>query len=305
MVSNVSVVLSTFNGAAYLPEQLDSLLGQTYSNLAIHVRDDGSSDETRRILQHYAAKHPKIRLAFGTRLGVTRSFFNLLQHTEPHSQYFAFCDQDDVWHPGKVERAVWHLSQLQHGVPALYCCRLEYVDEKLGHLKYSRLPRKTLQFENALVENCATGCTVVLNRVARDLITSRLPKIPVRHDWWCYLAVSAFGTIVYDATPGVKYRLHGANDTGAGTSLRDNLSRRTRRFLHNGGDAFRIHAQAELFARLYAESLSRDKRRVLERFLASKQSRRTRMQFALKPGVYRQSRIDDVLLRMLFILNWY
>jgi len=305
MVAKVSVILSSFNGARYLPEQLDSLLGQSYSNLWIQVRDDGSCAATRAILESYAAQHANIGVSFGERLGIVNSFFHLLTHANDTSEYFALCDQDDVWYPDKVERAVSKLSAVDRGVPALYCSRQEYVNHHLDHLGYSRVPPRAPLFQNALVENIATGCSVVLNRAARDMIVSQLPRRCIMHDWWCYLVVAAFGTVIYDAYPGVKYRLHGANDTGAAVSLREDFVRRVQRFLRGRDDVFRIHAQAQEFACIYQDALPADKREGLDRFLASKRSAITRLLFAMNPSVYRQSRFDDVLLRMLITLNWY
>lgn len=305
MVPEVSVLLSAFNGSAYLSEQLDSLVCQTYRQLTIHVRDDGSTDGTGPILERYAAKYPNIHLHSGERLGISASFFCLLQGSGEDSEYFAFCDQDDVWYADKIERAVSKLSAVQPGVPALYTSELEFVNEELAHLGYSRLPRRELLFQNALVENCATGCTVVLNRAARDMIVNRLPGNHVMHDWWCYLVVAAFGVVIYDGSATLKYRLHGGNDTGAAVSFSDNMARRARRFWANRCDAFRIHAQAQEFASIYADRLSHDRRQRLARFLASKRSLTARIRYALNPGVYRQSRLDNVLLRALIVLGWY
>ncbi len=305
MVPEVSVVLSSYNGAAYLPEQLESLVGQSYPNLAIHVRDDGSSDGTRQLLTSYAASYPHIHLTFGARLGIVGSFFCLLQHCGKDSQYFAFCDQDDVWYPDKIERAISRLSPVDPKIPALYCSRLEYVDRDLAHLKYSTIPARGLSFESALAENSATGCTVVLNRVARDMIVRQLPEKCIMHDWWCYLVVAAFGVVIFDESPGLKYRLHAGNDTGAAVSASGDFARRARRFWTDRRNAFTIHAQAQEFAALYAERLADDKRRLLDRFLASKCSQAARIRYALNPGVHRQSRLDDSILRALIALGWY
>ena len=74
-----------------------------------------------------------------------------------------------TWLPTKVEKAAQALQGYGVGVPAMYCSRVEYVDQNLGHLGYSMVPRK-VAFENAMVENIATGSTIMLNRRARDLI---------------------------------------------------------------------------------------------------------------------------------------
>lgn len=305
MVHRVSILVSTFNGASFLSEQLDSLIGQSYKETEIYVRDDGSSDKSRQILARYASQYSGFRVEFGNNLGISESYFRLLSEADQKSDYFAFCDQDDVWHADKVERAVTRLSGNVADTPAIYCSRLEYVGQDLSPLGNSRLPRRGLSFQNALVENAAIGCTVVMNRAARDMIVKSLPTQSVWHDWWCYLVVSAFGVVIYDEHPTIEYRLHGENTVGAAVSLWDQVTRRASRFALKGRDAFSIHAQAVEFLTIFAGRLSAQKLRILNRLVESKQSFLKRMGYALNPEVYRQSRLDGLLLRALVLLGWY
>jgi glycosyltransferase involved in cell wall biosynthesis len=305
MAPEVSILLSTFNGSAYLADQLDSLIAQDYPNLTIHVRDDGSTDGTRRILRAYADAYPNVRLSFGDRVGVTQSFFSLLGNAGSASEYFAFCDQDDVWFPNKIARAVSRLAGVDLNTPALYCSRLEYVDAQLNHIKYSRIPSRRLSFSSALAENNASGCTIVMNRAARNLIARYQPRNCIMHDWWCYLVVAGVGSIIYDESPGLKYRLHGANVTGAAASWWNDVSRRIGRFMSSRSEAFGIHAQAQELIALYGDQLSEEDLRLLNDFLTSKQSPATRLRYALQPGIFRQSRVDDLMLRALIVAGWY
>ena len=305
MDPQVCILLSSFNGAEYLAEQLDSLVNQTYSNIAISVRDDGSVDNTRKILEEYTKRYPRIKVEYGRNIGISRSFLMLLSQADRRCQYFAFCDQDDVWYLDKIQRAVSRLASIGPDKAALYCSRLEYVGRDLAHLKYSRLLRRDLSFQNALVENVATGCTVLMNRRARDLVVSRLPDQCVMHDWWCYLVVSAFGEVVYDDRPAIKYRLHGENDTGAALSFIGDIGRRVGRFARRGFSAFCIHSQAIEFKRIHGRQLPADKRAILDRFIDSKRSTVRRFRFAFNPGLYRQSTLDNVFFRMLLVLGWY
>jgi glycosyltransferase involved in cell wall biosynthesis len=304
MTTAVTVMLSTHNGERYLSAQLDSLLAQRNAHLLIDVRDDGSTDTTPEIIEQYAADHAGIRLVHGPRLGAAASFFELLKQANPRSAGFAFCDQDDVWYPDKMARAV-HRLEAFGDVPALYCSRLEYVDVDLRRIGFSRLPRRPLGFENALAENVAIGCTLVLNRPARALVLESLPAACVMHDWWCYLVIAAFGVVVYDDLPTVKYRQHGSNQIGAPSSAVHSLSRRIRRFLGRGPAAFEIHAQAQAFEAACGPRLDRGRAAVLDRFLASRVSPRSRIAYALVKDIYRQSRMDDLLLRALIVGDRY
>ncbi len=137
----------------------------------------------------------------------------------------------------------------------MYCSRLEYVDESLRHLGYSRIPSR-MGFSNALVENVATGCTIVLNRQARNLITQNFPRHALLHDWWSYLVISAFGKVDFDPRPAIKYRQHSNNRVGATTSHAESLKRRFERFVRQDGGARLLIDQAEDFHRCFGRILS-------------------------------------------------
>ena len=131
-------------------------------------------------------------------IGVIASFFQLLMLASSEADYFAFCDQDDVWLPNKVSRAVSVLESIPQDIPLLYCSRVTIVDEKLNHLGLSKTLSRAPSFENALVENIVTGCTAVINRKSRQLFLRRIPRKALMHDWWMYLVVAAFGEVVWD-----------------------------------------------------------------------------------------------------------
>lgn len=298
----VAVLLSTYNGSRYLEPQLDSLLAQDYPNIIIQVRDDGSSDSTLAILDFYAAGHPAIRVMRGTNVGVARSFLTLLAEADPACTYFAFCDQDDVWMPDKISVAVQNLAAAGRDTPALYFSRVEYVDDKLRHLRLSPTPRHP-GFGNALVENCAPGCTMLLNQAARQLILSRPPSSVFVHDSWTYLVVSAFGQLVFHDVARIRYRQHASNVFGAVTSPLARVRQRLRRLRR--GQAQEYLAQAREFARLYADSLHPERRHMLQRFLQCRQNLARRIIYALTMDTWRQSRWESLILRLLIVLGLY
>lgn len=298
----MNVLLATYNGSKFLREQLDSIESQTLPVARITVRDDGSADGTLSLLQEWTAGRPDVHLLLGPRLGVTKNFFALLASQDNDSEYFAFSDQDDVWLPGKIERAVARLEGCRPEEPALYGSRVEYVSDKLDHLGYSRIPKR-VGFANALVENFATGCTMVLNRSARDLICARLPANAMIHDWWCYLVVSAFGGILYDEWPSVKYRQHGSNHTGGTSSVPDLFKRRLKRFLNTDRHARLLSGQALEFERCFGDILPQQPRAMLARFLTVRDSLLRRFGYSSGMDVWRQSTVDTAILRALILLG--
>jgi len=301
----IAVLLSTYNGSKYLRQQLDSLYGQTHPEIRIWVRDDGSSDSTQAMLEGEQAQGRLTLLGGGNNLGPAQSFFKLLKNAAAtEADYVAFCDQDDVWDTDKVERAISMLARVPADIPAMYCSRLELVDENLCHLAYTETPRK-IGFGNALVESVAVGCTMVLNRKAVDLIASNLPDRVVIHDWWCYLVVSCLGEVVFDKSAPIKYRQHETNTIGVGAGWLARLSRKWHRFFGAGDGRRWMSGQAAVFQARFQDAIPLPDRQCLDAFVRAKSSLRLRLQLAMSGDVWRQKRADDVLLRLLILMNRY
>ncbi|CAH1198765.1 Alpha-L-Rha alpha-1,3-L-rhamnosyltransferase [Candidatus Nitrotoga sp. BS] len=303
--NKVTVLLSTYNGSKYLQQQLNSLYEQTYPNIRILVRDDGSSDSTRSILENEQLSGRIDILREHENLGPALSFFKLLHNAAlTETEYIAFCDQDDVWQPHKIEHAVTALLVVADNRPALFCSRLEIVDEQLNHIGFTNTPRK-VGFGNALVENIATGCTMVLNRKAVELICKHLPSKVLMHDWWCYLVLSCFGEIVFDSYSNIKYRQHGNNTIGATANMFDELNRKMHRFIYSGRGLLWLQAwlQASIFLNLFEKSIPLSQRLTLDKFIAAKSSLWCRVQLVLSQEIWRQKWFDNLVLRLIIFIN--
>ena len=298
----VEVLLSTYNGERYLPELLASVWAQSGVDLALSVRDDGSTDGTIKLLECQLRGHPA-RLRVGEHLGAAQSFMTLLREVSPTCSYAAFCDQDDVWLPGKVAAAISALKGLDNNQsPTLYCSAVNLTSEDLTHIRVHRRCTRRASFENALVENIATGCTIVLNRAAIDLLASRHPQRLLMHDAWCYLVVAGCGKVVYDPVPRVLYRLHSSNTVGVGTTLKSEWSRRVRRQLSEGRQRV-LTRQAEELGQLYGDRLCPEASRSLQDFLVSQSSLSERLHYTFRGAAYRQRRVDDLIYRLLYMFG--
>ncbi|HET9058664.1 MAG TPA: glycosyltransferase family 2 protein [Acidimicrobiales bacterium] len=296
----LEVLLSTYNGGRHLAEQLDSLRAQTYPHMRLSVRDDGSIDCTVELVRSRLADFPGSRLDLGPNVGAAQSFLSLLRGVGPAVQFAAFCDQDDIWAPDKLEVAVGMIRDIAG--PALYCSAVTLVTDGLEAIKTHRRCTRGVSFRNALVENVATGCTIVLNRAAIDLVNARQPTALLMHDAWCYLVVSAFGTVVYDPVPRVCYRVHSANAIGvAPSALREWKRRASNHRLH--GAERTLTAQAQEFRRLYGGRLELEVRAVLDDFLTGSEPLLRRLRYSLVGAAYRQRRLDDVVFRLLYLMK--
>ena len=219
----VAILLATFNGELYLQRQLESLVDQTYQDWRVLWRDDGSSDRSREIMEIFASAVGPDRCVEagprGARLGAAKSFFALLQQAKEY-RLVVFSDQDDVWLPHKLQRAVDHLESQTPGMPSIYCARQAIVGKGLERRRLSPLPKFGPGFPSALLQNIVTGCTAMLNKEAVRLINSTQPPENTIHDWWCYIVVAAArGRIIFDPIPVILYRQHGNNAIGASSFI--------------------------------------------------------------------------------------
>lgn len=294
----VVVLMSTWQGERFIEEQLRSILGQLPDGGELIVRDDGSTDSVVDRIE--SLRDSRVSVTRGENIGFARSFFALLDSAPDDADVVMFSDQDDVWLPGKIERAVAKLAPSQDR-PALYCSRLQLVDERLEPLGLSPSWRQPPSFRNALVENIAFGCTCALNRSGWRLARQKgRPDLLYFHDWWLYLVVSAFGDVVADPEPTILYRQHGSNSVGARAGWRRYV--RGVRFLGRPNWVHGMFAQIENFRRLHAAALSPQDRAVLNRYFNPHRASAI-ARLLLLPVRFRQNCVDDVLLRVLVLAN--
>jgi len=305
-MAKVQVLLSTYNGSKYLSEQIESVLKQSYHKVKLLVRDDGSTDRTGDILKYYHEHYPsKVQVIWGNNIGIVNSFLELLNHADQECDFFCFCDQDDVWLPDKIERALDKLSGFDH-IPAMVCASTHVTDESLQPLNiWPKPPAREPAFYNAMIQNIAVGATVTLNKKARELIVGKpiCSENIQMHDWWAYLCVSAFGKVIFDSQPSILYRQHGNNSVGGETTFFKMLIRKWNSFKRNKGK-FLLRKQAAEFNRIYGEFLEEDKRTQLLLFLKERETFWDRIAYLQKCKVYRNSPFEHFLFKLLILIGY-
>jgi glycosyltransferase involved in cell wall biosynthesis len=297
----VVILLSTFNGQRYIDELLNSLYAQTHQPFSIVVRDDGSTDQTLAVIKKYTAKFSNIALIEGDNRGVVKSFMQLLQLCPIHpGQFYAFCDQDDVWQPYKLANALHHLKATPHPAHSLYCSRLEYTDSQLNHLGFSPIPT-FFGFENALIENSAIGCTMVFGEAIRQKILSANPEHMMMHDWWAYLVATAFGDVIFDPEASILYRQHANNVVGWDKRL-PKLLKKSSGFLHNilsNKQGLQALKQAKHFLNTYPE-LGQEKQQTIHTLLQLRNSGTVidRCHFLNRTKIQRNNTLENLILKL-------
>ena len=223
--------MGTHNGSKFLPLQLGSIIQQSTRHWSLWVSDDGSTDNTLQVFTRHqdAIGVDRLHILKGPSLGFVSNFLSLVCNPSIKADYFAYADQDDIWLPDKLDHAIGLLQQYPRDLPALYCSRTLIIDDNGFEQGLSLLDSAAPNFGNALIQNIASGNTMVFNTAARELIKDAGQDVDVfAHDWWTYLAVTAVGGIViFDPIPHVKYRQHSTNQVGATLTI-SALLRRTR-----------------------------------------------------------------------------
>jgi glycosyltransferase involved in cell wall biosynthesis len=228
-MARIAVLLAVYDGEAFLQDQIDSLARQSVGGIDLWVSDDGSRDRSAAILETAARNWTRgsFQLVQGPGAGFSENFRSLLLREDIEADFFAFCDQDDLWDHDKLEVALdWLMSQ-SASRPALFCSRTRIITAEGAFAGLSPLFRKPPSFRNALVQSIAGGNTMVMNRAARDAVkqASRNTSF-ISHDWWCYLVVTGVGGVVaYSPEPKIGYRQHSQNLVGENNSWRARIFR--------------------------------------------------------------------------------
>ncbi len=296
----VIICMSTYNGEKYVKEQIESLLNQTYKNLEIYVRDDGSKDNTINILEEYE-KNNKIHFIKGNNVGVVKSFYECLKEAYDNAEYFAYCDQDDKWHKDKIERAISKLKKENQEQPTLYFSEFNYCDENLNFVNKSNLNKKSASFENSIVECISFGIVEVFNKkLAMKILESGTENICF-HDWWAYMISAGLGKVIYDDTATVEYRRTGSNVSPSGKAGINLQIYRIKKFVF--GKYFKnIRLQINKFQNLYNNELKEENKKIVNLF-SLKYNFIKSIKKVFYHKMFRQNIIDEIFCRILFLFG--
>jgi len=304
-IPTVAVFLATYQGEAYLEAQLDSFFSQDFAQWRVWASDDGSTDRTLPILKKYQAiwGQDKLCIQSGPRKGVTANFLHLTCDERIQADYYAYADQDDIWDPDKLTRAIAWLTTVSKDIPALYCARTRLVDAHNHEIGFSPLFKRPPSFVNSLIQCAGGGNTMVFNDAARQLLQAAGNDSDIlAHDWHAYMVVSGCGgQVFYDPIPSIRYRQHGANIIGMSTGWKARLQRVQRlvKGEFRGWSDNNIRVLQRMRSRLMPEN-----RATLDRFAVARGRWLIPRLMQLKSlGLYRQTRFGNIGLVVAVILN--
>lgn len=272
----IEILMATYNGEKYLREQLDSLLRQTCQDWKLIIYDDCSTDGTLDILRQYENRYPEkitVRQNKVNSGSASHNFLNMLCSCS--ATYVMTCDQDDVWLEDKVELTLQKMRSLEadnSAMPLLVHTDLQVVNQDLKQISPSLFELQHMfsyrnAFNQLLVQNIVTGCTMMLNRPLLDYLT-QTPEDVIMYDWWCALLASSMGKIGFLEQATVLYRQHGDNAVGAKDVISLTYSYNKIKNLAQSRILLRdTYKQASSFYQVYYDILNPQAKRLVEAYV--------------------------------------
>lgn len=299
-MKKVAVLLAHYHGERHLRAQLESLEAQDWRTWRLIFSDDGAADHQggRDILRAFSAQYParEITLRAGPRRGASANFLSMISEVRA-DEHLAFCDQDDVWKPEKLRRAIEGLSHVTG--PALYGARTTLCDENLAPIGSSLRYDGPFDFRNALVQASFAGNSMVISPEGVQLLQSALGAAQQTrleaHDWWSYQIIAAAGgEVLRDQAEVLFYRQHQDNLQGRNDTARAMLNRITK--LGNGRFGAWLAENCEAL-RPVRETFTPENRDIFDRFDAALSfgGPRAALEF-MRIGLRRQGRTGTIAL---------
>lgn len=296
----LNVLISTYNGARFIKEQLDSIFQQTYQDFHVYIRDDGSGDDTVAVVSGYIKERclqERITLVSGSNIGFCQSFFELLNMSK-EGEYWAFCDQDDIWLPDKLKLAIhWMEGKEDQTIPLLYHSGFQLGNADLSERTVYQSKKFNYQFYNSITSNQFFGFAVTINRPLYERLILANSKEIKYHDWFAAMITAAFGYYHCSHQVAAVHRQH--KDNASPLFFFKKIPHGIRLLK---GDMFYTRNARE-FMRLFGEELSDDDKEVLSWFLNEGYSFRKSIKKAFFPHRWNPQLSVEIILRGLMLIG--
>ena len=305
-MKRILIMLSTYNGARYLEEQVDSIINQkVFYPVDILIRDDGSTDNSKNILYKLENKYKNIKVIYGKNKGVNASFFDLIYNAGDYD-YYAFSDQDDIWLDDKIQTAVNYLEKEDNNIPLLYGSCSYITDENLNILGTTNKQVREMTLNNTIIQNFLPGHAQMMNKRLLDILKNEIDVSQIyMYDAWITNVAMVFGKVLFDNNPHTYYRQHSKNVIGFNkkNSLFSWIKERIKRIKNS--EAKKYSKQIRYFYNLYADKMNENENKEIFLFLNYQNNIIQRIKFLFKSKLYRQKKFETFMFRLLYLFNGY
>lgn len=302
----VNVVLATYNGEKFLKRQLDSIVNQTYENIDIYIRDDGSKDDTVAFLEEYIKNDISGRRIVlldngGKNLRCPHSFYEILRKCDT-ADYYSFCDQDDEWYPEKVAWAVERLEKEDNNEILLYYTACDYYTDKGEFIRRSPKQKEKLELSDVIYYTPGSGFTMVINERARQELLLQVPLGKELHDRWLIRGAVCFGKVLYDERSSATHIRHEeavtSGDAGTGNLIKYFVQKEIL-----GPEAKEDKKSLQYFCHVFENRLSAEQKKELSVFTRDRFSLLNWFHKVFYPKRLRTRTPGEIALRILFIFG--
>jgi glycosyltransferase involved in cell wall biosynthesis len=286
----VEVLLATFNGESFIESFLESLSRQVGVRIHLRVSDDGSSDQTIKLIKLYEAKFESCEIFLGPSKGPTENFFSLIENSS--HEYVALADQDDVWDESKLAT---QLTFFKGNGPQLICHNRAIIDPVGLRIQESQINIRHLELRNALVENVVFGNTILLNKQGIKLVRAHKSSNLVMYDSFMYLLFSCLGNVTFIEKSLTDYRIHDKNFVGVPRTLSKIKSFRFNVNLY--------YQQNRSFFQLYEKEISASDAEVFKKYfdVFEKKSLMKQVLVSIRAPIVRQQKLETSIWKCLIL----
>ncbi|MAN35595.1 MAG: hypothetical protein CMF89_04320 [Candidatus Marinimicrobia bacterium] len=286
----LAIMICVKNGGDFLEYQLDSLATQSWKDFDIYIKDNHSNDDSSKIINNFKKKNRSISIfnCEGDNDHFANSYIKLAKDIAGKYDYYAFCDQDDIWLHNHIERGINFLKSSNNNLASMYCSRTILIDENGNKIGKSIFFKKKLSFKNALVQSIAGANTMIFNNAAAKCFDSiKTDRKVISHDWLLYQLISGSnGIIKYSKNASVLYRQHSKNLIGSNIGFKNKIKRLKKLF---AGEINKYN-RSSLEHLSDFKSLSEKNRHILDDFERSLSGNIIKRCFYIfKSGIYRQT----------------
>lgn len=299
-MDTIAVLMSTYNGQKYIMKQIESIIGQKNVRIKLFIRDDGSTDGTKEVLEKVLREHDNVIVWFGDNIGWRQSFAQLILDAGDFD-YYAFADQDDYWMEDKLVCAI-NAIRSHDNTPCVYRGRSIISDGNLNPSDAIFPKGPVISPTRALFQNYCQGCTMVFNRCLRDLYVKHpIPKSS--HDVWLPLIALHTGIIVDDSQPHMLYRVHASN-ASAGKSFMQTLRKRIK-VVKKQSDSLYHYNYGKVLYNDFKGLLNEESLKICEQMAEYDTSLRMKMKLLFNPEVRGNTFLRTLLVKYFIITNSY
>ena len=306
----VNIILATYNGGRFLKEQLDSLINQTYNNISIYIRDDGSTDNTIDIINEYISNNSSSKeiILLNDNAGNLRcpgSFYKILNDCDS-ADYYAFCDQDDIWYEDKIKWAVEKLEQRKKqnkddSIPIVYYSGYEYYTDGGEFIRHSSRQNENPTVNDVIYYTPASGFVLVFNEAARQQFIVNVDPGKELHDRWLLRCAITMGQTIYDPRYTATHIRHAEAVTADNSSNKNLIVGFVKKEIM-GQEMIEAKKNLIHFCNVFQDRLNSKDRKILNKF-TKKNSPIAQLQKLLYPHRLRPRMAGEIALRFIFLFG--